>query len=116
MNRFQAVVRFANHPGKGDEFKRIAENMISLTREKDTGTVRLDIFFNDGGSEAVFYEKFVSPEARLEHLENMGGNVAAMLAIGDMQAEVWPHADPVLRASVEAHDVTFYTPFLRMAE
>ncbi|MCX5493932.1 antibiotic biosynthesis monooxygenase [Kaistia dalseonensis] len=115
MNRFQAVVRFAIHPGKGDEFKRIAEDMIGLTREKDTGTVRLDIFVNDDGSEAVFYEEFVSPEARLEHLANMGENVAAMLAIGDMRADVWTHADPALRASVEGYDVRFYTPFLRLA-
>ena len=89
MNRFQAVVRFAIHADKGDEFKRIAEDMIRLTREKDTGTVRLDIFVNDDGSEAVFYEEFVSPEARLAHLANMGDNVAAMLAIGDMRADVW---------------------------
>lgn len=116
MNRFQAVVRFAIHPGKRDEFKRIAEDMIRLTREKDTNTIRLDIFVNNDGSEAVFYEEFTSAEGRLEHLENMGGNVAAMLAIGDMRADVWTHADPALRASVEGYDVTFYTPFLRLAE
>jgi len=116
MNRFQAVVRFAIHPGKRDEFERIAEDMIRLTRDKDTGTIRLDVFVNDDGSEAVFYEEFVSPEARLEHLANMGDNVAAMLAIGDMRADVWTHADPALRASVEGYDVTFYTPFLRMAD
>lgn len=116
MSRFQAVVRFAIHSGKGEVFGRIAEDMIRLTREKDTGTVRLDIFVNEDASEAVFYEEFVSPEARLEHLVNMGENVAAMLAIGDMQADVWTHADPTLRASVEGFDVRFYTPFLRLSE
>lgn len=116
MSRFQAVVRFAIHPGKAEEFKRIAEDMIRLTREKDTGTVRFDIFTSDDGTEAVFYEEFVNAEARLEHLENMGENVAAMLAVGDMQADVWTHADPALRASVEGFNVTFYTPFLRMSE
>ncbi|MGF7154312.1 putative quinol monooxygenase [Novosphingobium gossypii] len=116
MNRFQAVVRFAIHRGKSEEFKRIAEDMIRLTREKDTGTVRFDIFVSGDGSEAVFYEEFVSLEARLEHLANMGENVAAMLAIGDMRADVLTHADSTLRASVEGFDVTFYTPFLRMAK
>lgn len=110
MSRFQAVVRFAIHPGKAQEFKRIVEDMIRLTREKDTGTVRFDIFVNDDGSQAVFYEEFVNAGARLEHLENMGENVAAMLAIGDMQADVWTHADPALRASVAGFNVTSTRP------
>ncbi|WP_170207667.1 putative quinol monooxygenase [Luteibacter pinisoli] len=114
MNRFQAVVRFEIHAGKEEEFRRIAANMIRLTREKDTGTLRLDIFVNDDGSEAVFYEEFVSPEARLDHLANMGTHVADMLAIGNMRAEVWTHGDHALRASVQGFDVRFYTPFLRL--
>jgi len=116
MNRFQATVRFAIHAGKSEEFKRIAQEVIRLTREKDTGTVRLDVFINEDGSEAVFFEEFVSPEARLEHLANIGENVAALLAIGDMRAEVWTHADPALRASVDGFDVTFYTPLLHLAD
>lgn len=116
MNRFQAVVRFAIHEAEAKAFERIAGEMIRLTREKDTGTVRFDIFLNDDGTEAVFYEEFVSPEARLEHLQNMGEYVAAMLAIGTMRADVWANPDPALRASVEGFDVTFYTPYLRMAE
>lgn len=116
MNRFQAVVRFAIHAGKAKEFKRTADDMIRLTREKDTGTVRLDIFMSDDGTAAVFYEEFVSPEARIEHLNNMGENVAAMLAVGDMRADVLAHSAPALRASVEGFNVTFYSPYLRMAE
>jgi len=89
--------------------------MIRLTREKHIGTVRFDIFVNDDGSEAVFYEEFASSDARLGHLANMGDNIAAMLALGNMRAEVWTHDDPTLRASVQGYDVSFYTPFLRLA-
>jgi hypothetical protein len=59
------------------------------------------------------YEEFVNPAARLEHLANLGENVAGMLAIVDMQAEVWSHCDPQLRTSTEGYDVRFYKPFLR---
>lgn len=116
MDRFQAMVRLRIHPGKTGAFKRIAEESVRLTRERDTGTVRYDIFLNDDETEAVVYEEFVSPAARLEHLANMGDNVAAMLAVVDMRAEVWANADPALPASVEGLDVTFLTPFLRMAD
>jgi len=115
MSRFQTMVRFNIHVGKSADFKRIAQDMIRLTREKDTGTVRLDIFANDDCSEVVFYEEFVSPEARIEHLANMGDNVDAMLAIGNMRAEVLAHADRALHSSVQGYDVSFYTPLLRLA-
>ena len=116
MARFQAMVRLKIHPGKRDQFKKIAEESIRLSREKDVGTLRYDIFLDEDETEAVVYEEFLSPAARLEHLANMGDNVAAMLAVADMQAEVWSHSDPELRASVEGYDVKFYTPFLRLAE
>jgi 2,4-dienoyl-CoA reductase-like NADH-dependent reductase (Old Yellow Enzyme family)/quinol monooxygenase YgiN len=113
-DRFQAMVRLKIHPGKLDEFKRIAADSIRLAREKDTGTIRYDIFLNDDDTEAVVYEEFVNPGARLEHLANLGENVAGMLAIVDMQAEVWSHSDPELRASTEGYDVKFFKPFLRL--
>ncbi|MBX5133367.1 alkene reductase [Rhizobium lentis] len=112
--RFQAMVRLKIHPGKLDEFKRIAADSIRVAREKDTGTIRYDIFLNDNETEAVVYEEFANPAARLEHLANLGGNVAGMLAIVDMQAEVWSHSDPELRASTEGYDVKFFKPFLRL--
>jgi hypothetical protein len=59
------------------------------------------------------YEEFVNPAARLEHLANLGENVAGMLAIVDMQAEVRSHCDPQLRTSTEGSDVRFYKPFWR---
>lgn len=116
MSRFQAMVRLKIHHNKIDEFKRLATDSIRLSRERDTGTVRYDIFFNDDNTEAVVYEEFVSEDARLEHLTNLGDNVAGMLAITDMRAEVWAHADPDLRALADGFDVEFYTPFIRLTE
>jgi len=116
MSRFQAMVRLKIHRGKLDEFKRIAEESVRLSREKDNGTVRYDIFLNDDETEAVVYEEFVNADDRLEHLTNLGENVGAMLAIVDMSAEVWAHADLELRASVEGFDVRFLEPFARLGD
>ena len=113
-DRFQAMGRLKIHAGKLDEFKRIATDSIALYRGKDTGTIHYDIFLNDDETEAVVYEEFVNPNARLEHLGNLGDNVAAMLAIVDMQAEVWSHSDEKRRASTRGFDVTFFKPFLRI--
>jgi 2,4-dienoyl-CoA reductase-like NADH-dependent reductase (Old Yellow Enzyme family)/quinol monooxygenase YgiN len=114
--RFQAMVRLKIHAGKLNEFKKIAGESIRLAREKDTGTIRYDIFLNDDETEAVVYEEFVNPAARLEHLANLGDNVTGMLAIVHMTAEVWSHSDPELRASTKGYDVKFYKPLLRFDE
>lgn len=114
--RFQAMVRLKIHPGKTEQFKLIASDSISLAREKDSGTVRYDIFLNETETEAVVYEEFVDAAARLRHLTNLGENVAAMLEVVDMQADVWSHSDEALRASVKGFDVSFYKPFLRMGD
>jgi len=116
MNRIQAVVRLKIHAGKTDEFKRLTENCILLAREKDTGTIRYDIFLNDAATEAVVYEEFESPEAHMEHFKNMGDNISALFAIVDMEGEVWGYPYPALRASIETYGVKHYTPFLRLAD
>lgn len=113
-DRFQAMVRLKIRDGKLDEFKRIATDSIALSREKDTGTIRYDIFLNNDETEAVVYEEFANPASRLEHLANLSENVGAMLAITDMQAEVWSHSDEELRASTKGYNVSFPKPFLRM--
>jgi hypothetical protein len=49
------MVRLRIHAGKLDEFKRIAADSIALAGEKDIGTIRYDIIFNDDETEAVVY-------------------------------------------------------------
>jgi hypothetical protein len=42
-----AIARFTFHPGKLDEYKRLAAQCMEIVRTKDTGTLQYDIFFND---------------------------------------------------------------------
>lgn len=89
---------------------------MRLAREKDTGTLRYDIFFNADETECVVYEEYVDAAAHMQHFENMGDNAAAIFAIVDMQGEVWGDPGPELRAAIEAYGVKVYTPFLRLTE
>jgi len=116
MSRIQSVARFRIHPGKLDEFKQLSENCMRLAREKDTGTIRYDIFFNADETECVVYEEYVDAAAHVKHFENMGENAAAIFSIVDMEGELWGNPDATLRAAVEAYGVKVYTPFLRLAE
>ncbi len=116
MSKIQAVARFKIHPGKTDEFKRLSENCMRLAREKDPGTIRYDIFFNDDETVAVVYEEYESAEAHMKHFENMGDNAAAIFEIVDMEGELWGNPTPELKAGVEEHGVKVFTPFLRLTD
>lgn len=116
MSRIQAVGRFRIHPGKVEEFKRLSRACMAIVREKDPGTIRYDVFLNDGETEAVVYEEYESAQAHIAHFENMGENAAAIFAIVDMEGELWGDPSPELRAGVEANGVKIYTPFLRLSE
>jgi quinol monooxygenase YgiN len=48
VSTIQSVARFKIHPGKLEEFKRLAAQSTQLAREKDTGTLRYELFFNVG--------------------------------------------------------------------
>jgi len=47
MRSIQSVARFKILPGKLDEFKRLSAKCVQLAREKDTGTLRDELFFNE---------------------------------------------------------------------
>ena len=59
MSTIQAVARFKIHPGKLKEFKRFAAQCMQLAREKDTGTLRYELFFNADKTECVVHEDYV---------------------------------------------------------
>lgn len=55
MNNLQGIARLKIHPGKLEEFKRLAARCMESARVKDTGALQYDWFFNseDGADGAV---------------------------------------------------------------
>ena len=58
--------------GELDGFKRQAAEMMRLTREKDTQTLRYDWFLSEDGSECEVREGYVDADALLEHAHHVG--------------------------------------------
>ena len=57
--------------GKLEEFKQLAAETIRLIHERDTGTLKYDIFISSDETECEIREEYKNSEAVLEHMVNM---------------------------------------------
>ena len=58
-------------PGCLEGFKKQAAELIRITRERDTGTLRYDSFLSSDGTECEVREAYTGPEALIEHNRNV---------------------------------------------
>lgn len=116
MSTIQSVARFKIHPGKLEQFKRLSEQCVRLAREKDTGTLRYELFFNADQTECVVHEEYIDSEACILHFRNMGDTAAAIFTTGDVTGEMWGNPSPELRKAVQDKGVRLFAPFLSLNE
>jgi quinol monooxygenase YgiN len=89
MSKLQVTARLTIHDGKLDEFKEVAARCMQSVREKDSGTLQYDWFFNADQTECVVREAYRDSEAVFKHIENLGETMAALLGVCDMDLEVF---------------------------
>lgn len=58
-------------PGQLEGFKRQAAELIRLTQEKDTRTIRYDWFISRDGTECEVHEAYVNSDGLIEHNANI---------------------------------------------
>jgi quinol monooxygenase YgiN len=80
VSELKGIARFKIHEGKLEEFKRLSAQAMEIVRTKDTGTLQYDTYFNDDQSECIVLERFRDSEALIQHAENLGDLVEAILA------------------------------------
>lgn len=89
MNNIQVTARFQIHKGKLDEFKRVADQCISVTKENDPNTLQYDWFFNPDQTECVVREKYTDSSSVFAHLQNLGSLFNEITGLADITIEVF---------------------------
>jgi quinol monooxygenase YgiN len=112
MSELQSVARLKIHDGNLEEFKRLAAKCADLVRTKDTGTLQYESYFNSDYTECLVFERYRDSQALLDHLENMGDTMAAMLQTCSGSGEVCGTPSPELIEKLKGSPVQVYTPFL----
>ena len=64
---FEVTARLKIREGELEGFKRQAAEMMRLTREKDTKTLRYDWFISEDGTRCEVREGYVDADGLLEH-------------------------------------------------
>ena len=67
MGQLEVTAHLKIRPGQLDGFKTQVAEIMRLSREQDTHTLRYDWFINDDGTECEVHEAYVSEEGLIEH-------------------------------------------------
>jgi quinol monooxygenase YgiN len=68
---FEVMARLKIRDGQREGFKQQAAEMMRLTRELDTKTLRYDWFLSADGNECEVREAYVDGDALIEHARNV---------------------------------------------
>jgi quinol monooxygenase YgiN len=67
MTYLEVVARATVRPGQFEGFRAQAAEIVKLTQERDTRTLRCDWFINEDGTECEVHEAYVSGQGLIEH-------------------------------------------------
>jgi quinol monooxygenase YgiN len=101
---FEVAARLKVRDGELEGFKRQAAEMMRLTREKDTKTLRYDWFLSDDGTECEVREGYVDADALLEHAHHVGAARAELFRdfADDHTMTLYGEPSPALAEAMEA--------------
>jgi quinol monooxygenase YgiN len=88
---FEVTARLKIRDGELEGFKRQAAEMMRLTKELDTKTLRYDWFLSNDGTECEVREAYVDADALIEHAQH-----------------VFAVRDRLFRDHAYGHDMTLY--------
>ena len=111
MDAIQVAARLTIHAGKLEEFKEFAAQCMRSVRERDSGTLQYDWFFNNTHTECVVREKYRDSGAVLEHITNLGPTLGALLEICDMALEIYGSPSAELVKATAGLAPRIYSPF-----
>lgn len=110
MSQLQVTARLAIHPGKLGEFKAVAAQCMESVRTRDSGTLQYDWFFSADQTECVVRETYRDSDAILEHVGNLGETLHDLLAVCDIDLEIFGAPSPALLAALTGTERIF-SPF-----
>jgi len=96
--------------GKLEEFKQLAAETIRLIHERDTGTLKYDIFISSDETECEVRQNYRSSEAVLEHMANLSETLEkAYIDFPIDHVNIYGDPSPELLEAVKGIDIGVYS-------
>jgi len=112
MKEIQMTGRFKVSKENLPVFKKLVAACIACTKEKDTGTLQYDWFSNNEETEWIVRETFVDSQATLDHMDNLGDLLDAILEVSKYHPEIYGNPSKELMNDA-AGFVPTYFPFYK---
>jgi quinol monooxygenase YgiN len=105
MGHLEMIARLKIRPGQLEGFKAQAAEILRLTREKDSKTLRYDWFINKDGTECEVHEVYENEEGLIEHNIHVleARNLLFEKYAFDHRVSVFGEVSPHLMALFEKH-------------
>lgn len=71
MSHLEVVARMKVRPGRLEAFKSHVADMVRLTREQDTKTLRYDWFLDEKTLQCEVHEAYIDEQGLMEHNRNI---------------------------------------------
>jgi len=114
MNEIQGIARLKIHDGKLEEFKRVVSQCMQVVRTRDTGTLQYELYFNEDQTECLVLERYRDVESLLQHQNNLGGLMDALLKTCTGSGEACGKATPELIKALAGSPVRLFSPYQTM--
>ncbi|MFW9821196.1 MAG: hypothetical protein ACFFE5_16450 [Candidatus Thorarchaeota archaeon] len=103
--------------GKLKEFKQLAAETIRVTQEKDTGTIRYDIFINSDETESEIRMVYENLEAFFEHSVNLSETLEKVYIDFPIDhVNIYCQPSPELLEALKGVDIRVYSFFQGLEE
>jgi quinol monooxygenase YgiN len=71
MSHLELIAHMKIRPGQMERFKARAAELVRLTRERDTQTIRYDWFIDEAAMECEVHELYLSEQGLIEHNQHI---------------------------------------------
>ena len=89
MKLIKVRALFKINEGQLETLKQLKEQLISVVKEKEKGTLMYDWYINEDATECAVLEDYADSEAVLEHAANTGDLLQKLMEIGELSLEVY---------------------------
>ena len=96
--------------GKLEEFKELAVETIRLSKERDTGTFKYDVYISSDKTECEVRQEYKNSEAVLEHMANLRETLKkAYIDFPIDHVNIYGDPSPELLEAVKGIDIGVYS-------
>jgi quinol monooxygenase YgiN len=87
--KIYSYAKFSIHPGKTEEFKRLARECSRIVNEQEPGTLLYEWFMNGDETECVALDCYADIGAMLEHIKHIAPLMRGLMDISDRYLEIY---------------------------